>query len=330
VRPNHQIGDIIDARFELVTLLGRGASGTVWKAIDLEPNARDRYVALKLLLDERADDARDLSRFVQEAKLLARFEHPGIARSIAWSERTTDVYVAMELIDGMTLEDLFVARAKGERPFSREEIASRALALTSAIDHAHAEGVVHRDLKPGNIMVEKPGAAPFVKVLDFGIAKKLVGSDIDPTTAGHVLGSILYIAPEQSRGDPVDRRTDIFAIGTILFEMITLRRAWMRGDDGRPHPFQSDRLDNEANGPIAVLRRICREPRPRASLERPDLGQDVDRVLARAMAISPDDRFRTARELQIALEHALESSSATSEGDTVPAKPAGLPSFKKR
>jgi serine/threonine-protein kinase len=323
-------GDVVDGRFKLVSLLGEGASGAVWKAKDLGASGGDPLVAIKLLFDERARDARDLSRFVQEAKLLEAFQHPGIARLIAWNGGGPQVYMVIELLDGVSLEDHLVARASAKRHLTKEEIATRAGALTSAIGHAHAHGVVHRDLKPRNIIVEREGMTPFLKIVDFGIAKRLTGSEIDPTTAGRVLGSILYIAPEQSRGEAIDRRADLFALGTILFELATLRRAWLRGDDGRPLSFEAHVEEGERNSAVAVLRRIGRDPRPRASMERPDLPAGIDQALARAMAISPADRPSTAEDLQAALDRALASTSRIPAQETKPSAARVVPSFKKK
>lgn len=305
-------GEVIGERFVLESPLGKGAFGAVWRATDQANGGAT--VAVKLLFDKYRQDKKMMGRFLQEAKITTRLQHPGIARSIAWDGEGPDAYMAMEFIEGETLDQKFEGNSKDNSPIPKEGIAWIADQLCAAIGYAHQENVVHRDLKPRNVMVNKRGARPFVKVLDFGIAKILVGSEIDPTTVGRVLGSVLYISPEQILGKPIDHRADIFALGSILYELITLRRAWARDDHGRPHPFHKPITVGEYNSHVAVLRRISREPRPKASTERSDVSPAVDVVLAKAMAIKAEDRYGSAEEFAKALRGALLDLGAAEVG----------------
>lgn len=302
-------GEVIGDRFELTQPLGKGAFGAVWKAEDRQ---RDRApVAIKILLDRYQKDKKMLGRFVQEAKILEKLDHPNICKPLAWNAAGDDVYLAMEFIDGETLDQKFAGNARDGSPVPPEGIAWICDQLASAISYAHDNDIVHRDLKPKNVMVNRRGARPFVKVLDFGIAKMLVGSEIDPTTVGRVLGSVLYISPEQVLGQQLTKKADIFSLGTIFFELITLKRTWARDDDGRPLDFHKVIGGGSINSHVAVLRRIAREGRPLATAERPGLSPMVDAVLHKAMAIKPEERYESALEFAAALRAALTEGDAS-------------------
>ncbi len=309
-----QKGEVIGDRFELSAPLGKGAFGAVWKAVDLEQERAP--VAIKILFDKFRQDRKMLARFVQEAKILEKLDHPNICKPLAWDASGEDVYLSMEFIDGETLDVKFAGNSRDDSPVPPEGIAWICDQLCSAIDYAHRNGIVHRDLKPKNVMVNRRGQRPFVKVLDFGIAKMLVGSEIDPTTVGRVLGSILYISPEQVLGLELTHRADIFSLGSILFELITLRRAWARGEDGAPLPFHKVVPTGSINSHVAVLRRIAREGRPSALFEREGLSPLVDEVLHRAMSIKPEARYDSAEEFAIAMRSALIEDVPEQVGDS--------------
>jgi serine/threonine-protein kinase len=296
------VDDVIGRRFKLREPLGSGTFGAVWRALDLDTEGQ---VAIKLLHPHHRSDPRVLGRFGQEARLLVELRHPAIAAAIAWSIDPPEPYLAMELVRGETLGERIADCARRARPIPLRGIAHLADQLAGAVAHAHERGVVHRDLKPKNVMLNHPGARPFLKVLDFGIAKVLVGSELDPTTIGRVLGSVFYLSPEQIRREPVDRGTDVFALGTILFELMTLRRAWAKDESGEPLPFHEPIPAIRANVQFAVLHRIAKEARPSPSSVRPDLPRAVDLVLAKALALDPRDRFATASDLALALRIAL-------------------------
>ncbi len=298
-----QIGDVLDGRFKVESALGKGAFGAVFKVLDLEND--NQPAALKVLFSKYHDDRKMRQRFVQEAKLLERLEHGSIARAYHWCSEGDLVYLAMELVDGESLDKRCEAHSEEGNFIPKQGVAWMCDQLCTAVQYAHEQGIIHRDLKPRNVMVNRKGARPFVKVLDFGIAKVLVGGEVDPTTVGRVLGSVLYIAPEQILSRPVDHRCDVFSLGTILFELLTLRRAWARTPDGVPHPFHEPLTVGEHNNHVSVLRRIARDPRPSACAYRPDLAPAVDQVLHKALAIDARVRFGSAQEFAQALRVAL-------------------------
>ncbi len=296
-------GEIIDGRFVVEKSLGQGAFGAVFQVRDTENEGK--VAAVKVLLDKYHDDRKMRQRFLQEAKLLARLDHPSVTPGYHWKSEGDLVYLVMELVDGLSLDERCEGHSAQQQFIPKSGVAWMCDQLCAAVDYAHGCGVIHRDLKPKNVMVNRPGERPFVKVLDFGIAKVLVGSEVDPTTVGRVLGSVLYIAPEQILSRPVDQRCDLFALGTILFEILTLRRAWARSPQGDPHPFHEPLSVGAHNSHVAVLRRISKEERPSACQYRPDLSPAVDEVLKRALAIDADERFQTAMELAAAFRLAV-------------------------
>ncbi|MEQ8277758.1 MAG: serine/threonine-protein kinase [Deltaproteobacteria bacterium] len=296
-------GDYIDDRFELVKPLGKGAFGAVWRGLDHHQDQAP--VAVKVLYDRYRTNEKMLGRFKQEAHILEKLAHPGIAAPIAWSGEGDIAYLAMEFIDGETLDVRFANNASEGVPVPAQGVAWLCDRLCEAVQFAHDNDVVHRDMKPKNVMVNRRGEPPMLKVLDFGIAKMLVGSQIDPTTAGRVLGSVLYISPEQVLSKKLDHRADIFSIATIMFELIALRRAWAVDAEGDPHPFHIAISGGENNSHVAVLKRIARGPRPSVLPYRPDLSPAVDEVLHRAMSINADDRYASVTEFAVALRTAL-------------------------
>ncbi len=288
-----QPGGLVDGRFLLKHQLGGGGAATVWAATDLHHN---RDVALKLLHPRYRGIAEAHERLAREASLLASFTHPHIARAQAFELDRAQPYFVMTLIQGESLEDELAARSTVDDFFGWGELLRVVGQICSAVDYAHAHEVVHRDLKPSNIMLDSTTAPPDVRVLDFGIAKLLGGVSQHPTTQGRVMGTGFYMAPEQARGDPLDRRADLFSLGVVVFEMVTLRRAWVRSDRGGPvRAFAEAARRNEFNTPSAILSRIARETRPRASDFRPGLSAALDSAITWALAIEPDDRPPSAK-----------------------------------
>lgn len=313
----YETGDLVGGRFVLVEPIGQGAFGSVWRAADCENNAFP--CALKILFEKHRSDKKKVQRFLQEGKILARLDHPNIAKPIAFSTGEDEAYMAMELVDGDPLHTRLEAQAREARPIPLEGISWLADQLCAAVSYAHEQHVVHRDLKPRNVMVNRRGGRPFLKVLDFGIAKVMVGSEVDPTTVGRMLGSLMYVAPEQLRGETVDHRADIFALGTIFYELLTARRAWARDGGGEPLPWKLGVGDQKVNSHLAIARRIVRDERPRPTHIRPDLSDSIDEVLVRAMAIDPKHRFDSAGQLGMALRAALaESKLGKSPSDETP------------
>jgi serine/threonine-protein kinase len=291
-------GLLIANRFLLLRQIGRGGSATVWLALD---RSVQRGVALKLLHPQFRTDPRSRDRFEREAAILFALQHPRIASALHVDLEGEEPYFAMELVDGRSLDLELGLRAENGLHFSREEILEHLGALTSAAAYAHELGVVHRDLKPTNLILETapPERPATLKVLDFGVAKLLQRDELEHgTTEGRVLGSFAYMAPEQVEGRPIDHRADLFAIGVIAFEMLTLHRAWSRDEDGRPLKAYAEPVRmNRFNAPSALAARVRSEARPRPSEFVASLGAEMDAWLARALAVDVEGRFQSAEEM---------------------------------
>src|SRR5262245_17644963 len=255
--------------YEIVRPLGAGAMGEVYRARDTK---LDRDVALKILPEPFAADHARLQRFEREAKTLASLNHPHIAQLYGLEDRA----LVMELVDG---EDLAERIARGPLPIDEALIIGGQ--ILEALEAAHAQNITHRDLKPSNIRVRTDGA---VKLLDFGLAKAMAASQpgaematrsISATEHGMILGTAPYMSPEQARGHAVDRRSDMWAFGCVLYEMITGRRAF-KGDTA------TDVIANVING----------EP-DWSALPAP-LPAGTERVLRRCLEKNPQHRLRDA------------------------------------
>ena len=291
------------AHFTIVEKIGEGGMGIVYKASDEQLG---RTVALKVLPPEYVGDAERKRRFAREARAAAAITHPNIAAVYEVGDAGGMTYIAMELIAGSTLRD-HIARRMNVRQAMR--IAS---AVASALTKAHARGIVHRDLKPDNVMISEDGE---VKVLDFGLAKldtrSLFEEQDTVTMEGHVMGTFGYMSPEQATAAEVDGRTDVFALGVILFEMLTGER-----------PFHGKR-------PLDVLVALSTTGPPAASARNPDVSPELDRLVARCLAKEPADR-PSAEELRKALDALLTGDSpaaAASSRRVLPGKdslPSGI------
>lgn len=243
--------------------LGRGGMGTVFEAVD----DAGVGVAVKTLSAHLGDDAGLRVRFAVEIEALKALRHPGIVRLLAFGEQDGRPFYAMELVRGRSLEEIL----KSGRRFDWRETAAIAGDVARALKSAHDQGIVHRDLKPANLLFpDVPGAESRVKLADFGIAR-LFG-DVGHTQAGTVVGTAEYMAPEQAAGLPIDARVDLYALGLVMFAMIT----------GRP-PFRGGDVTE-------VLRRQRKEQPPRISAIVPEVPRQVDELVARLLAKDPADR----------------------------------------
>jgi serine/threonine protein kinase len=296
-----EVGSIIDGRYRLERRLGTGGFGTVWLASDADGTS----VAVKVLHTAVSRHRRAADRFEREAKLLMELDHPNIARARAWGKDGDLAFVVLELLVGVTLDREIVERTRRGNRFSLDEIRGLLAGICAAIDHAHSSGVVHRDLKPKNAMIVRSEGRTQVKVLDFGVAKFMADSNDEETTMGRLLGSRFYMSPEQALGEAIDHRADVFALGTILFELLTLSRAWLRDEDDKPVSLLELRRVRAINTHLDVLLRITEGTRPIPSRLRPDLPPAVDAVVERALAIAPSDRFSSAGGLFEAFEDAV-------------------------
>lgn len=283
--------------YEIIEKLGEGGMGTVYKARDTH---LDRFAAIKVLPAETADHPGRRLRFVQEAKAASALNHPNIITVYDAGESDGVNFIAMEYVAGRTLDQL-IAR-KGLR---LAEALQYAIQAADALTRAHAAGIIHRDLKPSNIMVDKHGS---VKVLDFGLAKMGVvdgsGSDGEETVTmtarqeklqtgeGVILGTAGYMSPEQAQGLKLDGRSDVFAFGAVLYEMITGRQAFRR-----------------STGLSTLSAVLHDDPTPPSELVA-DLPREVERIVLRCLRKEPDRRFQTVADLKVALLELKEESDS--------------------
>lgn len=273
--PRRRVG-----RFTLVEQLGAGAMGQVWRAIDGDSGD---VVAVKLIGRELAASARALRRFRKEARLLAELQHPGIARAIEAGEADDGtLYLATELVVGKPLSALI--RERGALP--EAEALDIVTDLVAALADVHGNGIVHRDIKPDNIMFldDHTVASSRVKLIDFGVARHVdEAGSLAMTRQGAILGTPLYMAPEQARGEPVDARSDLYAVGSTLFELLMGKA-----------PFFG-------HGVTQVLAMQIEAPAPNVRDLRGDVSFEVGEVVARCLEKNPADRFPDARALLQAL-----------------------------
>jgi hypothetical protein len=271
-------------RYEVVSELGRGGMGVVYRGHD---PALDRPVALKVLSAALASDASFRERFLSEARSMARIEHPSVVRVLDVGEQDGIPFFAMEYIDGLPADAL--VRDGGTLPIARALDITRQAVL--GLQSAHECGIVHRDVKPSNLMIDRRGC---VKLVDFGLAN-VPGAGVK-TAVDVVMGTPEYMSPEQARGEPPDHRSDIYALGATLYRLVA----------GRP-PFGPA-------SPLATLQLQIHEPLPSLAKARPDAPAALDGLVARMMAKSPADRPSTHEELLGAIDSVLRSTAAAHGG----------------
>lgn len=266
-------------RYRLVERLGRGGMAEVYKGY--QPSM-DRYVAIKLMHAYLAEDEDFVGRFRREAKAIAALRHPHIVQAYDFDIEDDVYYMVQEYVGGGTLKDrLRAANEQGDR-LPIEETVRIMRALCAAIDYAHAQGCIHRDIKPDNIMFDEDSRPVLT---DFGIASIVGGTRF--TATGAMIGTPAYMSPEQGKGNPNDRRSDIYSLGVVLYEMLT----------GQV-PFDADT-------PFAVVLKHVNEALPMPTALNPSLDPAVERVILRALAKDPEDRYQTAGALADDLEQAV-------------------------
>jgi serine/threonine-protein kinase len=281
-------------RFRILARLGEGGMASVWKA---EDKLLGRAVALKVLAQDLARSATARRRFLREARIAASLDHPGIAAVLDAGEHGDVIYIALALVDGMTLAER-ITRA----PLSWEEACQIVSAAGSAISYAHAHGVIHRDVSSRNIMIARDGG---VFVLDFGLALAAGASRF--TSSSAALGTVSYIAPEVASGGEADERSDVYGLGVVFYEALT-----------GTLPFGGER-------PEVVLFSVVNESPPPPRARRPDLPESVERIALRAMAREPADRFQSADEFVTELRAALGATPADPAAAKFPSYALSVP-----
>jgi len=281
------------AGYRLDELAGRGGMGVVYRATDL---ARERTVAVKVIAPALASDPVFRERFQREARLLAAIDHPHVIPFYEADEADGQLFLSMRWVEGCDLADTIQASGGLDPPRALNILRQ----IAGALDVVHAHGLVHRDLKPGNVLIEDHPDGEHVYLTDFGAGRQL---DVPSNTTGtgQWLGSVDYVAPETLAGCPADVHSDVYALGCLLFEALA----------GAP-PFHRDT-------PLATLWAHQREPVPSVCARRPALPVQVDAVLARVLAKDPDVRYQTAKRLAEAFGDALQVARGT---ETLSPQPA--------
>ena len=286
------VGELIAGRYEIEELVGSGGMSNVFRAHD---RLLERTVALKILHEQYTRDEDYVERFRREARAVAQLTHPNIVTVIDRGEQDGRQFIVFEYVEGQNLKDL-----SAQGPLDPRDAILLALQVARALSFAHARGLVHRDVKPQNVLLSEDGQA---KVTDFGIARSLDVHGV--TQTGTVLGTSDYIAPEQARGQKVDPKTDIYSLGAVLYELLTAEV-----------PYSGDNF-------VAVAMRHVSEPPPSVLVHRPDCPVRLDLAIQRAMAKDPADRFASMDELCDELEACLaELDGRDGEGATMIVPPA--------
>ncbi|HRQ21986.1 MAG TPA: serine/threonine-protein kinase, partial [Anaerolineales bacterium] len=274
--------------YRVINEVGSGGMATVYKAYQA---SMDRNVAIKVLPGQLAESEEFVKRFQQEARIIARLEHPYILPVFDYGEEDGVAYFVMRYLEAGTLKDRMKARR-----LSWEKIDRIFTQLTDALGYAHAQGVVHRDLKPANALIDSSGN---LFLTDFGIAKLLESASPRLTQTDAILGTPAYISPEQAAAQPVDQRSDIYSLGIILYEMVT----------GRV-PFIADT-------PLAVILKHLGDPLPPPSLLKPDIPPAIEQVVLKSLAKKPEDRFANTAGFLSAWKKALAGMDTISSMNTV-------------
>ncbi|MGD2206891.1 MAG: serine/threonine-protein kinase, partial [Anaerolineae bacterium] len=288
--------------YEIVDEIGRGGMAVVYKA--WQPSL-ERYVALKVLPEYFQHDPEFLARFHREAKAAAKLNHPNIVTVYDTGKVDGRHYIAMEYVEGGSLRERL-----GKGPLDLDEVQRILIQVADALDHAHAHGLIHRDIKPANILFtgdpdEQSGHRP--KVTDFGIAQAADGTRL--TRSGAILGTPEYMAPEQAKGEAVDRRADLYALGVVLYLMLTGQA-----------PFRG-------TTPHATLHAVIYDPPPPPRQLNPELSPAMQTVVLKALAKHPEDRFQSGKALAAAFRRArtgapvrVPDTAQRSAGPTLPAR----------
>jgi serine/threonine protein kinase len=281
-RENWALGEFMESilgktlgQYQLVEQIGKGGMATVYKAY--QPSL-SRYVAVKVLPAYYAHEEGFAERFIREAKAIARLDHPNILPVYDFGKEGDISYIVMKYIPAGTLRD------KLGRPMSPAQALEIIEQIAGALDNAHEQGILHRDIKPSNILID---SRDWVYLSDFGLAKMVEGS-VQLTGSGVGVGTPSYMSPEQGQGQPVDGRTDVYALGVILFEMLT------------------GQVPYEAETPMAVVIKHVTDPVPLPRQMNPNIPETVEQVLLKALAKDREHRFASAGDMAAALRQAVQ------------------------
>ncbi len=276
------IDQVFDGRYRVIRKLGAGGMADVYLAEDQELG---RSVAIKILNDRHAQDDQFVERFRREAKNAAGLSHPNIVSIYDRGEAEGSYYIAMEYLDGRTVKELLVRNGPPPLPIAIDY----ARQILQAIGFAHRNGIVHRDIKPHNVVVGRDGR---LKVTDFGIARSGASQ---MTEVGSIIGTAQYLSPEQARGAGTDARSDVYSMGVVLYELLT------------------DQVPFTGETPVEIaMKHLSEVPRKPSEL-RPEVSHDLDAVVLRALAKDPEDRFQSAEEMEAELARVAKGLSVTRE-----------------
>jgi serine/threonine protein kinase len=275
-------------RYQIEEELGKGSMGVVYRAHDPQI---DRLVALKVLRHDRVTSEAFVQRFLKEAKAIGRLSHPNIVTVYDVGRDHGTIYIAMEFLEGPPLNEVIQ-----EKRLALGEIVDLGVQVAEALDYAHQKGIVHRDIKPTNIIVTPDGQA---KITDFGIARIEDPSAIQQTQAGEILGTPVYMSPEQVMGRPVDGRSDLYSLGVILYELSTQKR-----------PFRGDSI-------AAIFRAITQDAPAEPAKTESSVSRELSELIMKSLNRRLDERFQTGK----AMAKALKACLVAKESKPLPPQP---------